>query len=79
MHHLSGAPDIVSAGAVELGADGAVHLGVIAHKNAGLVGKIFRADHLNFRIEEPNTALQKFVQQRCFLFCHGVSFFRFCA
>ena len=43
VHHLAGTPDVILAGEVELGNDGAVHLGVVAHKDAGLVRDVFDA------------------------------------
>ena len=73
VHHLPCAPGKVLSGAVQLSTDGAVHLGVVAHDDAGLPGKILPSDGFYFGIEKGNSTFDKFVQQGFFLLRHKIT------
>ena len=70
MHHLSGAPDIVPPGEMQLPGDGPVHLAVIADDDTGLLRQIFRADDGHLRGKQPDEEPEDLIDQRCFFIFH---------
>ena len=68
--HLGGAPGQAIAGIVQFSYNGAVHLGVVAHGDAGILRQVFRAYHGDFGVDEPDgpTDGQK---QRAAVFAFG--------
>ena len=54
MHHLAGTPNAAVAGEIQLANDGAIHLGMVAHNDAGFVRQVLQALDGGFGIEEPD-------------------------
>jgi hypothetical protein len=48
-----GAPDLPLAGKIDLSADRAVHLGMVAHNDARLFRKIFCTHNSHFGVKKP--------------------------
>ena len=74
VHHLPGAPDVVGAGNVKLPRDGAVHMAVVAHDDAGLLRQLLRALQAVLGGKKPDKPADDLVKQTCFFLFHLISF-----
>ena len=70
VHHLTGAPDIMLAGGIQLTGNGAVHLAVVAHVHHRLRRKVLLPHDPDFGINRPHGGLDQPVQRRNFPFSH---------
>ena len=70
VHHLTGAPDIMLAGGIQLAGDGAVHLAVVAHIHHRLRRKVLLPHDLDFGIHRLHGGFDQPVQRRNFPFSH---------
>ena len=61
-HHFPGAPGVVFPRKIELGDDRAIHLRVVAHNDAGLVGQLVRADDLRPAVKQADQRADEQIQ-----------------
>ena len=79
VHHLPGTPGVVLPGGIQLAGDGAVHLAVVAYIDDRLRRELFRAHHLYFGVNRPNSRFDHPVQGGSFPFFHRLASFPFLA